>query len=488
MDFYQNNPNNLRRLLTKRQNPWTQIFKAQPSNPTNVPMSTMNLSRNDISATQEEKPTQSFIQNSPLNSLPQNNFQSFPHTIQEPEITQTQLNDQSPSSTEEEDDDDAAPIEVIQKKVKTVTLSTAHDIKSRRESDFEEEKEQSEHSTSCETRSEFYVVHDSGDFFISPQMNHQYTKDPSELKLDDNDNFSRNGSVSTNPSVDENGPNNSKKIQEVIDRIGENLASCNFLQGSKQKAKCKLGHQWELEISNLAKGCPRCSDLLNECREFARKNEGDCLNKEYDETIHYSCKKGHCWKLNYKNARRRWCAQCAKEQRAFLKKKCEEEKVEREKKEEESQRKLFEEARKKAMQENQTNTNGSQSFNFASGKVDAGNQRSISMMEYFQRIDFETESLAKKYTIQFMSQKDFNGDINYQQILQVYKILIMPEQVLQTYMFNLNGEALRAEFRRMAKIIHPDKNKHPQAGNAFQKVYKVYEVALSRQEGNQQKI
>jgi hypothetical protein len=485
MDFYQNNPNRLRRLLTKRQNPYTQIFKAQPSNPTNVPMTTINLARNDISATQEDKNTQSPIHNTPLNNLPQNNFHSFHQTIQEPEISQTQSNDQTSLSSEEDDEDDAAPIEVIQKKVKTIMLTTANDLKSRRGSDFEEEKEQSEHSTSCETRSEFNIIHESGDFLTSPHMNHQYLRDPSELKLDnDNDNISRNGSVSTNPS-EENGKNN-KKIQEIINQIGENLAACNFEPGSKQKIRCKIGHQWEIELSNVAKGCPRCCDLLNECREFARKNEGSCLNKEYEETIHYRCNKGHCWKLNYKNARRRWCAQCAKEQRAFLKKKCEEEKVEREKKEEESQKKLFEEARKKAMQDNQTT--GSQPFGFTQSKTEAGTQKSMSMMEYFQRIDFETESLAKKYTIQFMSQKDFSGDISYQQILQVYKILIMPEQVLQTYMFNLNGDALRAEFRRMAKIIHPDKNKHPQAGNAFQKVYKVYEVALSRQEGNQQKI
>jgi len=485
MDFYQNNPNSLRRLLTKRQNPYTQIFKAQPSNPTNVPMSTMNLPRNDISANQEEKNNQSSIHNTPLNNLPQNSFHPFPQTTHEPEVVQTQTSDVSSSSIEEEDDDDDAPIEVIQKKVKTVTLTMANEVKIRRDSIFEEEKEQSEHSTSCETRSDFNIVHEAGDFFISPSMNHQYLKDPSELKLDENDNFSRNGSVSTNPSVEENGPNN-KKIQEVINKIGENLTACNFQPNSKQKIKCKLGHQWEIDLSNVSKGCSRCLDQLNECREFAKKNEGSCLNEEYEETIRYRCIKGHCWNLNYKNARRRWCAQCAKEQRAFLKRKCEEEKIEREKQEEEFQKKLFEEARKKATQGNQAN--GSNPFNFSNHKVESGSHRPMSMMEYFQRIDFETESLAKKYTIQFMSQKEFQGDINYQQILQVYKILIMPEQVLQTYMFNLNGDALRAEFRRMAKIIHPDKNKHPQAGNAFQKVYKVYEVALSRQEGNQQKI
>lgn len=471
--------------MTKRQNPYTQIFKAQPSNPTHVPMTTMNLPRNDISATQEDKPSQSFIQNTPLNNLPPNNmFHSFNQTTQEPEATNTQTSDISSSCNEEDDDEDAPSFDIVRKKVKTVTLTATTELKSRRGSDFEEEKEQSEHSTTWETHSEANIIHETGDFLTSPPMNNHCMKDPSEFKLDQRESCSRNESVSTNPSVEENKTNN-KKIMDFINQIGENLASCNFDPNSKQRIKCKMGHQWEMDLSTVAQGCPRCYDLLNECKEFARKNEGSCLNAEYEETIRYRCVKGHCWNLNHKNARRRWCAQCAKEQRAFLKKKCEEEKIEREKQEEESQKKLFEEARKKAMENNQTN---GQPFGFSGMKAEAGPQRSMSLMEYFQRIDFEIESLAKKYTVQFMSQKEFKGDVSYQQILQVYKLLIMPEQVLQTYMFNLNDEGLKGEFRRMAKIIHPDKNKHPQAGNAFQKVYKVYEVALSRHEGNQQKI
>jgi len=108
-----------------------------------------------------------------------------------------------------------------------------------------------------------------------------------------------------------------------------------------------------------------------------------------------------------------------------------------------------------------------------------------SVLEYFQRMDFEIEKLAQKYSLEFMSRKEFIGDMSYQQILQVYKILIMPEEILQNYMFSLGGDTLKSEFRRIAKIIHPDKNKHPQAGTAFQKVYKVYEVALVRLEAAQ---
>jgi len=108
------------------------------------------------------------------------------------------------------------------------------------------------------------------------------------------------------------------------------------------------------------------------------------------------------------------------------------------------------------------------------------NQSTQAMFEYFQKIDYDVEKLAHKYSLEFMSRKEFTGDVSFQQILQVYKILIMPEEILQNYMGSLNSEMLKSEFRRFAKIIHPDKNKHPQAGMAFQKIYKVYEVALAR--------
>jgi len=155
-----------------------------------------------------------------------------------------------------------------------------------------------------------------------------------------------------------------------------------------------------------------------------------------------------------------------------MRKKCEEDRAQREREEEEYQRKLFEEARKKAMEDEQKN-------NFAR-KPSQNFIPSQSVLDYFQKVDYEVEVLAQKYSVEFMSRKEFTGDISYQQVLQVYKILIMPEEILQNYMGSLNSEMLKAEFRRFAKIIHPDKNQHPQAGTAFQKIYKVYEVALAR--------
>lgn len=473
MDLYQKNPNTIRRLLNKRQNPCNPIFKQQPSMSASVPMSAIDLQGNGFSTAQEYNQPDFIVEDSIETTISSNMFsqsQIPTQPSQEPSVAQKSVH--SPSSMEEDDDNELL-FDKVQKKIKTTT-NFPQGLKSQRSCGFDEEKEESEHSTACEAHSEVNTAsNETGDCLLSPSMDSNYC---SKDRLDENgDSPIRSGLVHINLTP-----------EEQASVFGQN-SSDNVNATPKTRVRCQLNHAYEVEVGSEAKhSCPRCQELLDECKAFAKKNEGSCLNQEYEETIRYRCTRGHCWSLNHKNARRRWCAQCAKDQRNLLKKKCEEEQAEREKQEEECQKKLFEEARKKAAGAE----SGQQSFR-PSGMTNnntSGSQRGMSALEYFQRIDYEIESLAKKYTISFMSQKEFAGNIHYQQILQVYKIMIMPEEILQTYMLSLNADTLRSEFRRMAKIIHPDKNKHPQAGNAFQKIYKVYEIALSRFEGLQQKI
>ena len=49
---------------------------------------------------------------------------------------------------------------------------------------------------------------------------------------------------------------------------------------------------------------------------------------------------------------------------------------------------------------------------------------------------------------------------------------------------NLSLDALKAEFRRLAKLIHPDKNKHSKSGLAFQKIHRIYEAVAGRFESS----
>jgi len=161
-----------------------------------------------------------------------------------------------------------------------------------------------------------------------------------------------------------------------------------------------------------------------------------------------------------------------KDEKDQIRNQFEQERVKKQIEDEERQKRLFEEAKRKAM-ENMTGSSQPQ----ASFPMNNG---SVSLAEYYRKMDNDIETLAKKYTSEFMSSKDFVGQCEYQQILQVYKILIMPEEILKSYMLNLTTEGLKAEFRRLAKLIHPDKNKHPKAGLAFQKIHRLYEASLER--------
>jgi len=465
MDLYQKNPQTLRKLLAKRQNPCTQIFKSQPSTLSSEPTTSMNLPQKATPSTYETSSTQ-VLHNSHITVVIMTNSSPSSNSSHTGESTS-----EDQQSNNDEDGDGACQPEKLEKKVKTAQKS-----KSDPKSSYEEEREE---STSCETHSDEGTANtEIPDFFLSPIMHAQKGNDQKfeEFRLDDDFN---NSFLYSSCDEDATALKEAQEFAERNEGICCSARSC--LINSKLKFKCKFNHQWFASMDDLKKKwCPRCEELLKDFKDFAMRNGGHCTNLNFDENINFTCHQGHSWKLNHKNAKKRWCLDCQKEEKANLKKKCEEERAERQKQEEDYQRKLFEEARKKAMEDANTN----QGF-ARRPTMNQPTHQSCSVLEYFQRMDYEIEKLAQKYSLEFMSRKEFTGDIGYQQILQVYKILIMPEEILQNYMFSLGSDNLKSEFRRIAKIIHPDKNKHPQAGAAFQKVYKVYEVALVRIEAAQ---
>lgn len=455
MELHPKNPLTLRKLLAKRQNPCTQVFKCQPSTlssesliPTNLQQKA-SFSSPNVTSPQVLMNSQATIIVMTSNNTNTNNSSPTSQTLQEEQASS--------------DDDVDAPQGYgrIQKKIKTTSLLPREN---------EEEREERE-STSCESHSEDAIErHEIPDFFLSPAISLQSGNQPKleEFKLDD---------VQSNylSSTDEENPLVKEASEYALQNDGQFLTTGSCLTNSKLKFKCKYNHQFTVSSDIYkTKWCLRCEELLKDYQGFATKYGGRCTNQKFEEYISFTCHKGHSWKLNFKNAKKRWCLDCIKDEKAEMRKKCQEEMAQRQKELEEQQRRLFEEARREATQ------------TFAKPQHNSINQGFFnpqSVIEYFQRMDFEIEKLANKYTHEFMSQQEFAGQLTYQQILQVYKILIMPQEVLQNYMHSLNPDMLKSEFRRFAKIIHPDKNKHPQAGTAFQKIYKVYETALGRIEG-----
>ena len=64
-----------------------------------------------------------------------------------------------------------------------------------------------------------------------------------------------------------------------------------------------------------------------------------------------------------------------------------------------------------------------------------------------------------------------NSSVSKDQAFLVYKFLNTPEEMLVAGMTQMQPVQLTQFYRKLAKQLHPDKNRHPQAKEAFQIVY-----------------
>lgn len=67
----------------------------------------------------------------------------------------------------------------------------------------------------------------------------------------------------------------------------------------------------------------------------------------------------------------------------------------------------------------------------------------------------------------------------FEQYLWVYKLLLLPAPVLAELLSQFGERQAKANFRKLCILVHPDKNQHPLASKAFQKLVDVYQKANS---------
>ena len=61
------------------------------------------------------------------------------------------------------------------------------------------------------------------------------------------------------------------------------------------------------------------------------------------------------------------------------------------------------------------------------------------------------------------------------QLEEMFKVLVLPEQTLEEFFRKMDQSTLKKEFKKMALLLHPDKNEVPYSKIAFQKIFAVYE-------------
>mmetsp|Transcript_20326 Transcript_20326/g.20331 ORF Transcript_20326/g.20331 Transcript_20326/m.20331 type:complete len:183 (-) Transcript_20326:86-634(-) len=172
-----------------------------------------------------------------------------------------------------------------------------------------------------------------------------------------------------------------------------------------------------------------------------------------DLMLEFRCSQGHEWRADYsKYYTQKWCQQCScasrinkKQQRLLEQQKIEEEQAR-------LQEELFKEARKQLER-----------------NMDIEHAKAL-------KNEDQIENDAKTMTDMFIANSHFSGDCSYEQVLTVYKVLCAPEDYVYAKYFSksLGKENASSAYRQLAKLLHPDKNKHPLAGEAFLKVCNVF--------------
>jgi hypothetical protein len=71
---------------------------------------------------------------------------------------------------------------------------------------------------------------------------------------------------------------------------------------------------------------------------------------------------------------------------------------------------------------------------------------------------------------------------SYAQAFNVYKVTCSTNEFLTAKYFNddFSREQVTLSFRQLAKALHPDKNRHPLANDAFLKVMRIYTAVMTR--------
>ncbi|CAI2370685.1 unnamed protein product [Moneuplotes crassus] len=287
----------------------------------------------------------------------------------------------------------------------------------------------------------------------------------------ESDNFSL-GSDGLNPDT-----TLSSNIGEFIP-VGERLASLykgtlisretqNGRGGSKGlRFKCSNNHEFTISYGRLGKvptthltleackdiWCVKCHNFYYRCKTKANQN-GAVVTSSIFEAGHVrlNCRMGHDFKISiHRNPDKVWCSHCKKMQKEELLRQKE---IELERKKQlfnEQQRRLFKES-KNNFQEQQSHMNQ--------------NQATI------QDILRQVELKAKAETQKFMTEN--KTELNESKVFNVYKTIYIPSEILQASLQSLGGH-LNSCFRKMAVLLHPDKNSHPLSNRAFQKLSQAY--------------
>ena len=92
------------------------------------------------------------------------------------------------------------------------------------------------------------------------------------------------------------------------------------------------------------------------------------------------------------------------------------------------------------------------------------------------QINLIANKLAMKY---FSSKENEETKTSLEDAMLIYRILQSPKQIIIQSMENIDKAELASLYRKNSLRIHPDKCRHPQADQAFQKYVECYREVVN---------
>lgn len=206
--------------------------------------------------------------------------------------------------------------------------------------------------------------------------------------------------------------------------------------------------------------CVKCHNFYIRCNKKASDNGAIITSKIFAKSyVEVNCRMNHSFKISvHRNPDKVWCTHCKKDVKNESRKEIERQKELQRQRDLEYQQKLFEESRKKM-------------------ESDQAQQQAQQEQYSLQNILTQVEIKATSETQKFL--RSGENTLSEEYVYSVYKTIYMPSEIIEAS-FRKLGESLNSCFRKMAVLVHPDKNGHPLANRAFQKLSNAYMVCKQR--------
>lgn len=213
--------------------------------------------------------------------------------------------------------------------------------------------------------------------------------------------------------------------------------------------------------------CLKCRNFLRKTEQRAKKMNSTVISSHLNMGfVEIRCQNNHTFTVQYtKNHNKTWCEECKAEALREQETQNKDREMTEEQRKLREQRRLFEE-----------------SYKYVQQKQQRVNQAFYSSEEayYFDQVMKQVCTYAKAKMEREMSNDEFKGETTPVEIYNVYKIIYMPFQVLiKTLQMNraqVASGVQKCMYKQMALLLHPDKNKHVMAKEAFQKLGQAYEL------------